>query len=142
MIDEFARLELAVGLCLVRLDRPSNSRKATFGQRVAELSKAKPSPRLSKAKAEALGTLAPDCEPLQRLRASVVHGVMEPGFRNGEPVAFFRNVADLIGNEAICHVLTHSEFQDSIRAVRAMTHRVETSVNQPVQPQSDPLPRT
>jgi hypothetical protein len=132
LVDEFARLELAVNRCLGALGRMPDPRKTSFGQSVTELSKAKRSPLLSKAKASALGTLARDCEPLQRLRASIVHGVMEPGSRSGEAVACFRNIADIVGNEMVCHVLTEAEFRHSIFLVRGMTRRVENSLNHPL----------
>jgi hypothetical protein len=130
-IDAFARLELAVRLCLHALDSAASPRKTTFTQCVTELSKTKPSAKLSTGKATSLATLAQDCEPLQRLRASVVQGVMETGLKNGEQIALFRNVADILSNNLICHVLTVSDFRKKIEDLDSMTHRVENSPNRP-----------
>jgi hypothetical protein len=132
LVDEFVRLELAVSRCLAGLRIEIDPRKTSFRQQVAALSKAKPCPSLSKDKAAGLATLPQDCERLQRLRASLVHGVMEPCLRNGELAASFRNVADVIGGELVYHVLTTADFRDSIASVRKMTQRVEASLNRPV----------
>lgn len=132
LIDEFARLELAVSLCLCKLGHTIDPRKTTFSHQVTELSTATPSPSLSKGKAAALASLAGDCGPLKRLRTSVVHGVMEVGTLDGQSVALFRNVADIVGGELIYHVLTEAEFRSNIRAVALMTDRVKSSLNSPM----------
>jgi hypothetical protein len=129
LIDAFARLELAVNRCLNTLGYAPDPRKTTLGRRIAELSKAKPSPRLSKINAHALGTLPQDCEPLQRLRGAIVHGAMELGLRVAEPIALFRNVADIVADEPICHVLTRADFRRRIDEVQAMADRIERSLN-------------
>lgn len=129
LIDAFARLELAVTRCLNALGYAPDARKTTLGRRIADLSKAKPSPKLSKINAQALGRLPQDCEPLQRLRGCIVHGVMELGLRDGEPIALFRNVADIVADEPICHVLTPTDFRRRIEAVQAMADRIENSLN-------------
>jgi hypothetical protein len=128
-IDEFARLELAASLCLEKLGLGTDARKSTFTDRVALLSKAKPSSRLSKENAATLATLGRDCEPHKRLRASVVHSVMEFGTRNDETVALFRNVADIVCGEPVYNVLAASDFRDAIQALKAVRRRVEGSLN-------------
>lgn len=123
-IDEFAHLEIAVQHCLDRLHLGTDARKVCFAQRLAKLSKAEPSPQLSKEKAKALARLMQECEPLQHIRAGVVHAVMEIGSRGGEPAAFFHNVADVAAGEPVYHVMTVSDFEDQIKALKALTSRV------------------
>ncbi len=135
-IDEFARLEIAVGRCLQRL-RISTDKKDCFDRRVEILSKAKPSPQLSKKSAANLATLAKDCEPFQRTRASLVHAVMGFGRQDEEPVALFRNVADLLSDDHICLVLNLPEFGDRIVDLRALTLRVREIAT----PSAPPPPR-
>jgi len=128
LIDEFARLEIAVGRCLARLDLGVDARKVCFDQRLTRLSNAKPCPpQLSSARAKALASLAQDCDPLQRIRASVVHSVMGLGTRDGEPVAFFCNVADAVGDDPVSLILTAAGFDECIKALKAMKRRVETA---------------
>jgi hypothetical protein len=136
-IDEFARLEIAVEHCLDRLHLGTDARKVCFAQRLAKLSKAAPGPHLSKEKAKALASLVQTCEPLQHLRASIVHAAMEFGSRGNEPVVLFRNVADIASHEPIYHVLTVPDFETQIEALKALTIRVSNSLN----PSSPPPPR-
>ena len=134
LIDEFARLELAVNRCLCTLGLMPDARKTTLSYRITELSKAKPSAHISKTRSEALRSLPKRCEKLQRLRASVVHGVMELGSCSGEQIVLFRNVADIIAKEPVGLVLTRTDFQQKIEEVREMACEVERSLNKPITP--------
>lgn len=131
-IDEFVRLEIALGSCLKRLEIKTDPRKIGFGQRLERLSKAKASSKLSGTKAADLPGLCEDCGQLQRLRSSIVHGVMELGRRDSRPVALFRNAADT--EELVYHVLSAAEFRDAICDLKTMTNRVRNCLNQPFSP--------
>ena len=122
-MDGFARLEIAVGCRLKALDIPLERRKCGFDQQIEALAKAKPSPKLSKAEAVGLAGLPQDCEPLQRLRASMAHGVMEVVTGAAEPLAIFRNAVDVIEGLSACEALTRDDFRRYIEALAVLTGR-------------------
>ena len=125
-IDEFARLETAVGRRLQKVRIPFEVRKYGFDQMVKKLADAKPSPTLSKANAADLRRLQKDCEPLQRLRASIVHGVMEIAkTTDGETLAIFRNAADVIDPTDECYALTRDRLRQHIDDLATIRRRVE-----------------
>ena len=130
-MDAFARLEIAVVRRLQALDIQLEHRKCCFDQLVEALGKAKPSPRLSKANVADLARLPQDCEPLQRLRASMAHGVMEVVKGDVEPLAIFRNALDVIDGWSVCHALTEDDFRRYIKALGALEARAATSPSSP-----------
>lgn len=137
-IDEFARLEIAVGCCLQKLELEFDSRKCCFEQLVEKLSKAKPSPRLSKKQAAELAHLPEMCRPLQYLRASVVHGIMEIVNRDNVELALFRNAADVIKDIQICYALTSADFRARIETLAGITRQVRAITSPPSPPQRAP----
>lgn len=124
-MDEFARLEIAVGLRLKYIDAALDVRKVCFDQLVEKLANAKQGHRLSKKSVTDLAGLALDCEPFQHLRASMAHGVMEMAATAEGVLAIFRNAADVIGRSDTCYALTPAALQRHIDDLAAITRRIE-----------------
>jgi hypothetical protein len=135
-IDEFARLEIAVGHCLRRLDLQQNLRKCCFDQLVGKLAKAKPGPKLSRKNVAELARLPEACQPFQHLRASIVHGVMTIVSGDGARLALFRNAADVLDNSHACYALSLEDLRNRIHELAAITERVRTIAS----PSSPPRP--
>jgi hypothetical protein len=135
-IDEFVRLEMAAARAVEKLDISKASKGSCLNERLKKLAKATPSPRLSRKNASALATIADDCERYQRLRASMVHGIMEPGVRSGHRVVMFRNAADVSICEPTYHVLSATEFMEAIEEIRRLHGRISecTKASSPPQP--------
>lgn len=129
-VDAFVRLEMAVGRCLTRLDIAFDAKKCSFDQRIEKLSKAKPGTKLSRANAARLATLPHECEPFQRLRASMVHGVMTIAMTDDGEVAIFRNAADVIEDSQVCYALSAPDLRQQIAGLDALKATIE-SLTQP-----------
>jgi hypothetical protein len=122
-MDEFARLEMSIGRRLKALEIPFDARKCGFDQLVGKLERAKASSKLSKIGAADLKRLPQDCEPLQHLRASMAHGVMEIAMTDEGPLAIFRNAADVIDGSNTCYALTPDDLRRKTSEVAALTKR-------------------
>lgn len=136
-IDEFSRLEIAVGRGLQKLGLEFDPRKCSFDQLVEKLSKAKPSPKLSKKNAAELARLAGVCHPFQNLRASMVHSIMEMVTRDDQALVPFRNVADVLHDMHVCYALTSTDLRGRIESLPEITRQVEKTIS----PSSPPPPR-
>jgi hypothetical protein len=134
-MDEFARLEVAVGRRLRRMDPIIDTRKSCFGQNVDKLARAKPCPGLSTKSAATLATFPQDCEPFQELRASLAHGVLEIATTEDGVLAIFRNAADVIEDAEQCYAFTKAIFQLRIRELATLRKRIEA-----LTPSLQPLP--
>lgn len=122
-MDEFTRLEISVGRRLKALGMPFDARKCGFDQLVGKLEKAKASSKLSKIGAADLKRLPQDCEPLQHLRASIAHGVMEIAVTEEGPLAIFRNAADVIDGSSTCYALTPDDLRRKTSELAVLTRR-------------------
>jgi hypothetical protein len=120
-LNSFAALELAIWECLARLSDCEHPSGLTVGQRLEKLKNLKPSPRLRTAAAVDAKRLAQECEPLLTVRASLVHGVMEHGYKAGTPVAFFYNVRDVIQRNHCCLVMTTDDLETTQASVERLT---------------------
>ena len=134
-LNAIARLELEIGACLARVSGGCE-RGMTLSQRLNALAAIKPSHRCSKADVEKLASLKNECEPLLRLRASIVHSEMMEGCLGTEPVAFFQNVADARAGIPLYAVLTAAEFERTQKAIRALAQKFAA-----ISPSSPPPPK-
>ena len=124
-MDEFARLEIAVGSRLNALEIPFDARKCGFDRLVGKLEKVTASCKLSKVGAADLRRLPKDCEPLQHLRASLAHGVLEIADTGDGLLAIFRNAADVIDGLSICYALTPADLRRKTSELAALTRRAK-----------------
>ena len=124
-MDEFARLEIAVGRRLKRIHPEFDVRKFCFDRLVEKLAKEKPSHGLATESVATVASLPHDCEPFQQLRASMAHGVLEIATTNDGILAIFQNAADVIEGSDACYALTPAAFNRQIGRLAALRMRIE-----------------
>lgn len=122
-LNAFGHLELETRKCLVRVAGKDSDRGTPLSQRLCTLAGTPASPRCSKVDAAKLSALKEACEPLLRLRASIVHSVMAEGYLGAEPVAFFQNLADVTANVPVFTVLTAQEFERTRKDVLTLARQ-------------------
>lgn len=114
-VDAFASLEAAVISLLTSAD--ISPKADSFGQKLASLAKAKPSPQLSKAAIDKLPDILARCDEIRELRNDIIHARLKLAVICDVHMACFINLRDDLKDCQNARLLT-------LEGMRALAARI------------------
>jgi hypothetical protein len=134
-IDSFARLEQAI----IQLLEKGGVVKPTelFSQRVELSRKLKPSPYLSKARAELLPNLLNQCEAAACLRNDIAHAPLRIALIEGDKFACFVNPRQVASDSAVARLFSLEMLQTCADKWRKLAKEIDDLTKKPT-PQPSP----